>query len=62
LASAAFNTRVAATAPQAIGVLPQHLLPNLSAMLAVATVAYCLFLFGAGQEIPGGTSATAKRF
>ena len=41
---------MAATAPRTIGAWQRHLLPDLSAMLTVATLAYCLFLFGAGHE------------
>ena len=31
----------------------QFLLPNLAAMLAAATLIYCLFLYGAGEKLFG---------
>ena len=34
----------------AVGILPQLLLPNLATLLAVATLAYSLFVFGAGEQ------------
>jgi len=41
-----------APAPATVpGVLPRILLPNLTAMLTVATLAYCLFVFGATQQL-----------
>jgi hypothetical protein len=35
----------------ALGMAPRFLLPNLAAMLAVATLFYCLFLYGAGEKL-----------
>jgi hypothetical protein len=35
----------------AIGEAPGFLLPNLAAMLAAATLFYCLFLYGAGEKL-----------
>ena len=40
-----------AAPPSAVGVLPQFLLPNLTAILTVATLAFCLFVFGAAQQL-----------
>jgi hypothetical protein len=35
----------------AMGMAPRFLLPNLAAMLAAATLFYCLFLYGAGEKL-----------
>jgi hypothetical protein len=35
----------------ALGMAPRFLLPNLAAMLAAATLFYCLFLYGAGEKL-----------
>ena len=43
---------MAAAGPStAIGALPTFLLPNLAAILTVATLFFCLFVFGAGQQL-----------
>jgi hypothetical protein len=34
-----------------MGMAPRFLLPNLAAMLAAATLFYCLFLYGAGEKL-----------
>ncbi len=36
---------------RALGMAPRFLLPNLAAMLAAATLFYCLFLYGAGEKL-----------
>lgn len=50
MAQAAYSPRLAARVPRGIGFLPKVLLPNLSAAIAVATVGYCLLLYGAGEQ------------
>jgi hypothetical protein len=51
LAPAGFSTGIRAAPPLVVGALPRLWLPDLSAMLAVVTLAYCLFVFGAGTQL-----------
>ena len=50
MAPAEYKTETLAKTP-ALGFLPRMVLPDLAAMLAVATLAYCLFVFGAGTGL-----------
>ena len=51
MASAGNSTGLASlTSPVAVGAVPRFLLPNLAALLAVATLFYSLFVFGGGEQ------------